>query len=106
MDTETASIGFSAVGSGPRLLVLNLLVRAGPKGLSTSDIQQKLGIPASTLTHHLKFLAEGGVITQLKQGRTMVNTAHYDHLSALAHFLMDECCVDAIPALEKELADA
>ncbi|MEE9453890.1 MAG: helix-turn-helix domain-containing protein [Paracoccaceae bacterium] len=106
MNIEIASIGFAAVGSSPRLLVLTLLVRAGPGGLSTSDIQQKLGIPASTLTHHLKFLAEGGVITQIKQGRTMVNTAHYDHLSALARFLMDECCVDAIPTLEKELTDA
>lgn len=95
MDIETASIGFGAVGSGPRLQVVTLLVRAGPDGLSTGDIQKKLGFPASTLAHHLKFLGEGGVIKQIKQGRSMVNTANYDHLSALAEFLMNECCIDA-----------
>lgn len=102
MEIETASIGFAAVGSGSRLQVLTLLVRAGPDGLSTSDIQQKLGFPASTLTHHLKFLAEGGVITQVKQGRSMISVANYDHLAALAEYLVKECCIDA-PALNKDV---
>lgn len=63
--------------------------------MTTGDIQQKLNIPASTLAHHLKHLAEGGVITQSKLGRTMFNIANYDHLHQLAEFLLHECCVDA-----------
>ena len=94
MNIDSASIGFAAVGSAPRLQVLTVLVRAGNAGLSTGDIQQKTGIPASTLTHHLKYLAEGGVITQTKQGRVMQNTANYAQLRELAAFLLNECCID------------
>jgi len=104
MNIDSASTGFAAVGSAPRLQVLTLLVRTGKAGLTTGDIQQKLEIPASTLTHHLKHLADGNVIKQVKQGRAMFNIANYDHLSALAEFLLNECCVDAQP--EPELAEA
>ena len=104
MNIEKASTGFAAVGSSPRLQVLTLLVRAGNAGLTTGDIQQKLGIPASTLTHHLKHLADGGVIRQAKQGRAMFNIANYEHLNALAAFLLNECCIDAQLELEMEQA--
>ncbi len=104
MNIDQASTGFAAVGSGPRLQVLTLLVRAGEAGLTTGDIQQKLDIPASTLTHHLKHLADGNVIRQVKQGRAMFNIANYDHLTALANFLLNECCIDALPELELEQA--
>jgi len=100
MNIDSASAGFAAVGSGPRLQVLTLLVRTGEAGLTTGDIQQKLNIPASTLTHHLKHLAEGNVIRQVKQGRAMLNIANYNHLNALAEFLLKECCIDAVPKLE------
>jgi len=105
MNTDIASAGFAAVGSAPRLQVVALLVRAGPDGLSTGDIQQKTGIPASTLVHHLKSLSEGQVITQIKKGRTMMSVANFDHLSALAAFLLEECCVDMSAAKESEQAD-
>ena len=95
MDIDSASEGFAAVGSAPRLEVVALLVRAGSKGLTTGEIQKKLSIPASTLAHHLKHLAEGAVINQEKNGRAMANIANFDQLNALAEFLIKECCVDA-----------
>ena len=104
MNIDSASSGFAAVGSAPRLQVLTLLVRSGEAGLTTGDIQQKLGIPASTLTHHLKHLADGNVIKQVKQGRAMFNIANYDHLHTLAEFLLNECCIDALPELQLERA--
>ncbi len=95
MNIDIASEGFAAVGSAPRLQIVALLVRAGPQGLATGEIQQKSGIAASTLVHHLKSLADGRVITQAKKGRSMVSVANFDHLHALAAFLLEECCVDA-----------
>ena len=94
MTPETASIGFAAVGSAPRLEVLKALVRSGPDGLTTSQLQERSGIPASTLAHHLRFLAEAGVIEQVKRGRAVFNTADYDHLQRLAEYLLTECCKD------------
>ena len=56
VNIEQAAQGFLAVGSEPRLQVLRLLVKAGTQGLLVGEIQSQLGIPASTLTHHLRFL--------------------------------------------------
>lgn len=89
---EEAAQGFAAIGSEPRLDVLLALVRAGPKGLTVGEIQQRIGIPASTLSHHLRFLAAANLIEQTKQGRTVSNRAAFQHIENLANFLLCECC--------------
>ena len=94
MNIETASAGFSAMGSESRLAVLQSLVKAGPRGLPVGEIQKKTGIPASTLAHHLKFLSAAHLVQQDKQGRTIINRADFDHLEALAEFILKECCLD------------
>ena len=94
MELVTAAQGFSAMGSESRLEVLQTLVRAGDKGLLVGDIQQRTGIPGSTLAHHLKFLTSADLIVQNKHGRTIVNQANYQHLQALAAFILEECCTD------------
>lgn len=91
---EEAAQGFAAIGSEARLEVLRALVRAGDGGLSVGEIQARTGMPASTLAHHLRFLASGGLIEQVKTGRTVINRAAYDHLKALAAYILKECCAD------------
>ena len=86
--------GFSAIGSEPRLEVLLALVRAGPAGLNVGDIQKRIGIPASTLTHHLRFLAAAGLIEQAKVGRSIRNFAAFERIEELAAYLLRECCAD------------
>ena len=95
MEIEQAAQGFAAVGSEPRLEVLLALVRAGYDGLTVGEIQERVGLPASTLAHHLRFLAAGGLIQQKKQGRSVINYAAFEHVEALAAFLLKECCTDA-----------
>ena len=92
---EEAAQGFAAIGSEPRLDVLLALVRAGPDGLTVGEIQQRSGIPASTLSHHLRFLAAAGLIEQTKDGRTIHNRAAFAHIEILADFLLRECCLDS-----------
>ena len=91
---EIAAQGFSAAGSESRLEVLSALVRAGHGGLTIGEVQQRLGIPASTLAHHLKFLAGAELIEQEKQGRSVLNRANFERIEALAAFLLHECCAD------------
>ncbi len=91
---EEAAQGFAAVGSEPRLEVLLTLVRAGPRGLTVGEIQRRLDIPASTLAHHLRFLAAAGLLDQEKRGRTIVNQAAFQRIEALADYLVRECCVE------------
>lgn len=92
---DTAAAAFAAMGSEARLKVLKTLVRAGQGGLSVGEIQDRTGIAPSTLAHHLKFLAAGGLVAQERVGRTTINRACYDALSVLADFILSECCADA-----------
>ena len=94
MDWETAAGGFAAMGSEARLQVLKTLIRAGEPGLTVGEIQKRTGIAPSTLAHHLRFLAAGGVVEQEKIGRTTINRACYDELRNLAQFILSECCAD------------
>jgi DNA-binding transcriptional ArsR family regulator len=93
---ETAAAGFSAMGSEARLKVLKTLVRAGQAGLTVGEIQERTGIAPSTLAHHLRFLAAGGVVEQEKAGRSTINRACYDELRNLAQFILAECCADEV----------
>ncbi|MHA1522771.1 MAG: ArsR/SmtB family transcription factor [Alphaproteobacteria bacterium] len=94
LELTPAAQGFSAIGSEPRLAVLLALVRAGPGGLSVGEIQARLKIPASTLAHHLRFLAAAGLLVQQKHGREIRNFAAFKHIESLAAFLLRECCAD------------
>lgn len=91
---EKAAAGFSAMGSEARLQVLKTLVRAGQAGLTVGEIQSRTGMAPSTLAHHLRFLAAGGVVEQEKSGRTTINRACFDELRSLAQFILSECCAD------------
>ncbi|MBX2882326.1 MAG: metalloregulator ArsR/SmtB family transcription factor [Granulosicoccus sp.] len=95
MEIREASEGFAAVGAEARLAVLLALVRQGPKGLTVGELQTRLGTPASTLAHHLRILNEGGLISQEKHGRQVINRANFSKLKNLADYLLNECCVDA-----------
>jgi len=94
VELAKAAQAFAAIGSEPRLEVLLCLVRAGKQGLLVGDIQERTQIPASTLNHHLKFMAAAGVIEQEKKGRTITNRAVFSHLEHLAGFILSQCCVD------------
>lgn len=93
---ETAAAGFSAMGSEARLKVLRTMIRAGQAGLTVGEIQERTGIAPSTLAHHLRFLAAGGVVEQEKVGRSTINRACYDELRNLAQFILAECCADEV----------
>ena len=43
----------SAMGTEPRLRIMQLLLSAHPDGLVVGDIQSELDIPNSTLSYHL-----------------------------------------------------
>lgn len=94
-DTDAAQ-AFAALGSEQRLAVLRSLVRAGPEGLAMGELSSRTGIAASTLTHHIRFLTGARLVTQSRQGRSIIcAAASFDIVERLATFLLDECCADA-----------
>ncbi|MBS9477066.1 ArsR/SmtB family transcription factor [Ancylobacter radicis] len=95
MNLEIASRQLEALGNPTRLQIYRTLVRAGPAGLPVGGLQERIGIAASTLSHHLKRLVETGLVTQERHATTLICRAHYPAMNALIGYLADECCADA-----------
>lgn len=92
MDHEKVAASLAELGNTHRLAVFRFLVKAGHEGASVGDIQKVLGIPASTLSHHLSRMVKVGLIRQEKHSRTIVCIPEYKHLDNLIAFLQQECC--------------
>ena len=83
---------FSAMGTEPRLRIMQLLLSAHPEGLVVGDIQNDLDIPNSTLSHHLEKLKTEGLVEVQRQGTFLRYSANTDALQELLQFLYAECC--------------
>ena len=94
MKLDDAANILAKIGNSTRLQIVRLLVRAGDEGLAVGVIQKKLGIPGSTLTHHISHLKSAGVIRQQRQQATLICTMEYDVLRNLVDYLTEECCSD------------
>lgn len=95
LTTQDAAAQLEALGNPTRLSLYRLLVRAGHEGLSVGQCQQRLEIAASTLSHHVKALVIVGLISQERDGTSLICRANYDRMNALVAFLVAECCVDS-----------
>ncbi|MEM6758627.1 MAG: metalloregulator ArsR/SmtB family transcription factor [Pseudomonadota bacterium] len=102
-DLVRAAAAFAALGSEQRLSVLRSLVRAGPAGLSIGDLGARTGVTGSTLTHHVKILTSAGLVTQTRQGRSIICAAiAFAEVEALSQFLLTECCADQSEAEDQD----
>jgi len=104
MKLERAAKQLEALGNPTRLAVYRALVRAGEGGLPVGRLQQKIGIAASTLSHHLHRLIVTGLVTQERQSTTLICRAQYPAMNELLGFLADECCSDARSSREASAA--
>lgn len=82
----------SAMGSEPRLRVMQLLLSAHPEGLVVGDIQLELDIPNSTLSHHLEKLKNEALVNVRRESTFLRYTANTEALQELLQFLYAECC--------------
>lgn len=83
---------FAAMGTEPRLRIMQLLLSAHPDGLVVGDIQSELDIPNSTLSHHLDKLKNEGLVTVRRESTFLRYTANAEALRELLQFLYAECC--------------
>ncbi len=86
-----AAACLAQLGHPHRLQVFNLLVKAGAGGLKVGEIQNALGLPKSTLSHHLAELAAIRLITQTREGRVIRCRAEPARAAAVKDF-MARCC--------------
>ena len=83
---------FAAMGAESRLRIMQLLLTAHPQGLVVGNIQDELGIPASTLSHHLDKLKNEELVKVRREGTFLWYTANTEALQELLNFLYAECC--------------
>lgn len=102
MEEHAAVAALSALAQPVRLRVFRTLVGAGPAGLTPGALLDILGIPASTLSFHLKELAHAGLLSQVREGRRLIYRPTLDAMNALIDYLSAHCCqgagCDAVPA--------
>ena len=83
---------FAAIGTEARLRILRLLLSAHPDGMTVGDIGAELGIPGSTLSHHLEKLKNEGLVTVRRESTFLWYAANTGTLQELLGFLYAECC--------------
>ncbi len=95
MKSNTVVAALSALAHESRLALYRTLVQTGPAGLSVGALQERTAIAPATLTHHLHALRRAGLITDTRDGRSIVCHADYAQMNALLAFLTENCCGDA-----------
>ncbi len=83
---------FSALGAEPRLRIVRLLLSAHPEGLVVGEIGSELGIPPSTLSHHLDKLKNEDLVSVQRESTFLRYTANTQGLREIVGFLFAECC--------------
>lgn len=93
MDVEEVAGVLKELGHPHRLRIFKRLVKAGFDGLPVGVLREDLGIPNSTMTHHVNSLIKAGLIIQERQGRVLQCIPRYGRLWEVTSFLQNECCV-------------
>ncbi len=99
MDEQDVVKALAALAQPVRLQVFRALVVTGEAGLTPGTMAEGLGIPANTLSFHLKELANAGLVQTERLGRNLVYRAAYGQMNALLTYLTDNCCQGAGCAL-------
>lgn len=82
----------AALGTESRLRIMRLLLSSHPDGLIVGEIGAELGIPASTLSHHLDKLKNHDLVVVRRESTFLRYSANAATLQKILSFLFAECC--------------
>jgi ArsR family transcriptional regulator len=92
MKSSDAIQALGALASESRLAVFRLLVKRGPQGYTPSELIERLGVAAPTLSFHLKELMHAGLLVNRREGRNLYYSPSMDKMNDLVAFLTENCC--------------
>lgn len=92
MESKEIAHIFSALAHPARVDILKCLLAHSPGGLNFGSLGQALGIPNSTLKHHLNEMEAGQIIQRQIGGRSTRITLSLGKLAEVVTLLNDICC--------------
>jgi ArsR family transcriptional regulator, arsenate/arsenite/antimonite-responsive transcriptional repressor len=91
MDADAKMLALSAIAHKSRLAIFQILVAAGPRGLSAGEISEQLGIVPSSLSFHLKDMLQAALVSRRREGTFIYYSASLDALGGVIDFLVENC---------------
>jgi DNA-binding transcriptional ArsR family regulator len=92
MEEKFVIKALAALAQINRLQIFRVLVVRGSEGMTPALIAEQLGMPANTLSFHLKELMNADLISQERSGRNLIYRAQFDRMNAVLAFLSQNCC--------------
>lgn len=92
MKSSQAVSALAALAQPTRLAIFRLLVEAGEGGLAVGSIGATVGVAPTTLSFHLKALAQARLVNVQQQGRYIFYSANFKIMFGLIDYLTDDCC--------------
>ncbi|MBI3454044.1 MAG: helix-turn-helix transcriptional regulator [Rhodospirillales bacterium] len=92
MEMKSAIVALGALAQDTRLAIFRLLVEAGPAGLPAGALAEQLAVAPATMSFHLAQLAQAGLVTSIRDGRSIIYAADFEAMGALVGYLTENCC--------------
>jgi len=100
MEERNVTKALSALAQPNRLQIFRALVITGKEGATPGALADALGVPAATLSFHLKELLNAGLVSQERNGRNLIYRAEYEQMNGVLSYLTENCC-HGEPCLEE-----
>lgn len=92
MQPTAVITALAALAQEHRLAAFRLLVQAGAAGLPAGMVSERLGVAPSSMSFHFAQLAHAGLVTQRREGRSIIYVADYAAMNSLMGYLTENCC--------------
>ena len=90
-DHDVAVKRLAELGNGTRLAIIRYLVNEGSAGVPVGQVQKALGVPPSTLSHHISRLVSVGLLRQERESRTLYCHAETSAIDAVVSYIRASC---------------
>lgn len=92
MEEKDVVKALAALAQASRLQVFRSLVVAGKAGATPGTLSESLGLPAATMSFHLKELLNAGLVSQERNGRNLIYRADFAQMNGVLAYLTENCC--------------
>jgi len=106
MEDQEAVSALGALAQEDRLAAFRLLMAAGPDGLPSGTVAERLDIKPTRMSFHLTTLERAGLLSSRRDGRHIHYAVDYGRMRRLLTFLMEDCCGNdpAVCCLQSEIS--